>query len=100
MNKGSVVAYNNYDRLPFDAEVDSKGRFSVNVSDFPVGTEFFLQGINSKGVIKSTIITLEPDTFPPAQGFSYIKPFARIVIPPARLQFQKVEILSFVNYLM
>lgn len=77
MNKGSVVAYNNYDRLPFDAEVDSKGRFSVNVSDFPVGTEFFLQGINSKGVIKSTIITLEPDTFPPAQGFSYIKPFAR-----------------------
>lgn len=77
MNKGSVVAYNNYDRLPFDAEVDSKGRFSVNVSDFPAGTEFFLQGINSKGVIKSTIITLEPDTFPPAQGFSYIKPFAR-----------------------
>lgn len=77
MNKGTIVAYNNYDRLPFDTEVDSKGFFSVYVSDFPAGTEFFLQGINSKGVIKSTIITLVPDTFPPAQGFSYIKPFAR-----------------------
>ena len=77
MNKGTIVAYNNYDRLPFDTEVDSIGFFSVYVSDFPAGTEFFLQGINNNGVIKSTIITLEPDTFPPAQGFSYIKPFAR-----------------------
>lgn len=77
MNKGTIVAYNNYDRLPFDADVDAKGFFSVYVSDFPAGTEFFLQGINSKGVIKSTIITLEPDTFPPTQGFSYIKPFTR-----------------------
>ncbi len=77
MNKGTVVAYNNYDRLPFDTEVDSKGRFSVNVSDFPVGTEFFLQGINNKGVIKSTIITVDPDTFPTADGVSYINPFAR-----------------------
>ena len=77
MNKGTVVAYNNYDRLPFDTEVDSKGRFSVNVSDFPVGTEFFLQGINNKGVIKSTIITVDPDTFPTAEGVSYINPFTR-----------------------
>lgn len=77
MNKGSVVAYNNYDRLPFDAEVDSKGRFSVNVSDYPVGTEFFLQGINSKGVIKSTIITVDPDTFPTANKLTYLNPFSR-----------------------
>ena len=77
MNKGTVVAYNNYDRLPFDTEVDSKGRFSINVSDFPVGSEFFLQGINNKGVIKSTIITVDPDTFPTADGLYYINPFAR-----------------------
>ena len=77
MNKGSVVAYNNYDRLPFDTEVDSKGRFSVQVSDFPDGTEFFLQGINNKGVIKSTIITLDSDTFPQVHGFSILKPFSR-----------------------
>lgn len=77
MNKGTIVAYNNYDRLPFDSEVDSKGRFSVNVSDFPAGTEFFLQGINSKGVIKSTIITVDPDTFPTANKLSYLNPFSR-----------------------
>ena len=77
MNKGSIVAYNNYDRLPFDTEVDSKGFFSVNVSDFPIGTEFFLQGINNKGVIKSTIITLDPDTFPTANGLARLSQFAR-----------------------
>lgn len=77
MNKGTIVAYNNYDRLPFDTEVDPRGRFTVKVSDFPAGSEFFLQGINNKGVIKPTIISLDADTFPSAKGFSFIKPFAR-----------------------
>lgn len=64
MKGGQIVAYNNADRSISDATVDSDGRFSIAVSDFTQGTEFFLQATNSKGVMIKGVIKLDDATYP------------------------------------
>lgn len=64
MKGGRLVAYNGTNRLVTDTCVDKKGRFTVEVDFFKDGTEFFLQGINSKGVLIGGVINIDDTTYP------------------------------------
>lgn len=64
MKGGRLIAYNGANRMVSDTCVSKNGRFTVEVSDFKDGTEFFLQAINSKGVIIRGVIKIDDSTYP------------------------------------
>lgn len=64
MKGGRLVAYNSTNRMVTDTCVDKNGRFTVDVDFFKDGTEFFLQAINSKGVLIRGVIKIDDTTYP------------------------------------
>ena len=68
MKGGRLVAYNGANQMVTDTCVDKNGRFTVDVDFFRDGTEFFLQAINSKGVLIHGVITIDDASYP-AIGF-------------------------------
>lgn len=64
MKGGRLVAYNAANRLVTDTCVAKDGRFTVDVDYFKDGTEFFLQAINSKGVLIRGVIRIDDTTYP------------------------------------
>lgn len=64
MKGGRLVAYNAANRLVTDTCVAKDGRFTVDVDYFKDGTEFFLQAINSKGVLIRGVIKVDDTSYP------------------------------------
>ncbi len=63
---GRIVAYNATNNCTYDTIVGFDGRFAIAVDNFPDGTEFFLQPINTKGSPSRAEVNIDDDTYPAA----------------------------------
>lgn len=63
---GRIVAYNATNNCTYDTIVGLDGRFTIAVDNFPDGTEFFLQPINTKGSPSRAEVNIDDDTYPAA----------------------------------
>ncbi len=61
---GTLVAYNTETNNVYDTDIDRKGNFRMAVDAFKEGTTFFLQSIDKRGKVVSSIIDVDAVTFP------------------------------------
>ncbi len=62
--KGSMLAFNTVNMLPYECTMSDDGTFSIPTDDFENGTEFFLQWLNKDGKPENTIIELATMSYP------------------------------------